>query len=342
MDKTTLQGSETEPAMPILPQRRLGAQGPWVSAMGFGSMGLEGYYGAIDRAEAARVLTMAYDLGCTFFDTADAYGLGQSEDLLGSVFEGQSDVTIATKGGIVFELGAKGTRWQTGRGYHLTLNGTRDHILRAVDASLSRLKRRQIDLWFLHFPDPATPIEDSVAAMAEAVADGRIRHLGLSNVTPDQVRRAAAIHPIAAVQFEYSLWRREPEADLLPVLRELGIALVPWSPLGSGLLSGQVPPIFPRDVRALDPRYSPENLRVNMERFAFMSDLATSEGCTTAQLALAWLLHQGTDIVPIPTTRDPVRLKENLEAAHVTLRPETLDALTRQAPVGTGVGSVLV
>jgi aryl-alcohol dehydrogenase-like predicted oxidoreductase len=305
-------------------------------------MGLEGYYGPIDRPKAAHVLTHARGHGCTFFDTADAYGLGHNEQLLGSVFEGERAVTIATKGGIVFEPGTQGTRWKSGRGYHLTLNGTRDHILRAVDASLRRLRRDQIDLWFLHFPDPATPIEESVAAMSEAVADGKIRHLGLSNVTPDQVRRAATIHPIAAVQFEYSLWRREPEADLLPVLRELGIALVPWSPLGSGLLSGQVPPIPAGDVRALDPRYSPENLSINQDRFAFMAGLAASEGCTIAQLALAWLLHQRSDIIPIPATRDHGRLKENLMAAHTTLRPETLEALMRQAPPGAVAGGVLV
>jgi aryl-alcohol dehydrogenase-like predicted oxidoreductase len=246
---------------------------------------------------------------------------------------------LATKFGIVGPT-EKGTEFPTGWGFSLRLNGTPEYASRALENSLRRLGVDTIDLWYIHFPDPSTPIEETVAAMAEAVRAGKVRHLGLSNVTPEQVRRAHAVHPIAAVQYEYSLWRREPEQKLLPALRELGIALVPWSPLGSGFLTGTVNQLSKEDFRQNNPKYAGENLKANTDRFAPLMDLARNLSITPAQLALAWLLHQGDDIVPIPGSRKKERVSENASSANVRLSPAVLkqiDELTKSGPVGEKV-----
>jgi aryl-alcohol dehydrogenase-like predicted oxidoreductase len=324
----------------MIPQRTLGKNNLKVSAIGYGAMVLEGYYGAADESAAVATLHHALDIGVNFIDTADMYGDGHNETLIGRALKGRrDDCVLATKFGIVGPS-EKGSEFPTGWGFSLRLNGTPEYAPRALDNSLRRLGVDTIDLWYIHFPDPSTPIEDTVAAMAEGVRAGKVRHLGLSNVTPEQVRRAHAVHPIAAVQYEYSLWRREPEQKLLPALRALGIALVPWSPLGSGFLTGTVNELSKEDFRQNNPKYAGENLKANTDRFAPLMDLAKSLSITPAQLALAWLLHQGDDVVPIPGSRKKERVSENAAAADVRLSPAVLkqiDELTKSGPVGEKV-----
>jgi aryl-alcohol dehydrogenase-like predicted oxidoreductase len=324
-------------------QRKLGRDGPLVGAIGYGGMVLEGYYGGIQDDASVAVLHSVLDAGCSMIDTADAYGNGHNEELVGrAVAARRDDAFVATKFGIVFDPGVSATEVPTGWGFALNINGRPDYVKRALDDSLKRLGTAHIDLWYAHYPDPQVPIEETVAAMSEAVAAGKVRYLGLSNVTADQVRRGHKVHPIAAVQFEYSLWRREVEQDLLPTLRELGIALVPWSPLGSGFLTGKVESLAAEDFRHNNPRYQGENLAANRERFAPLITLAAEIGVTPAQLALAWLLHQGDDIVPIPGTRKPERVKENANAAQVELSPETVAQISSLAAPGLAQGRTLV
>jgi len=327
----------------MIPQRTLGKDGPAVSAVGYGAMGLEGYYGAADEPNAVAVLNHVLDEGGTFIDTADAYGNGHNETLIGGALaERRKDAFIATKFGIVFEEGQSGTDVPTGWGFSLPINGTPSYVQHCLENSLNRLKTDCLDLWYLHYPDPATPIEETVGAMAAAVTQGKVRYLGLSNVTAEQVRRAHSVHPIAAVQFEYSLWRREVETELLPTLRELGLALVPWSPLGSGFLTGTVNTLAADDFRNNNPRYQDQNFATNKERFAPLLSIAEELGITPAQLSLAWLLHQGNDIIPIPGTRKMARVTENLQAAAVSLSPEMVTRIADIAAPGVAVGATLL
>ena len=324
-------------------QRKLGRDGPLVSAIGYGAMGLEGYYGSLAEEKAIDVIAHALHAGCSFVDTADAYGNGHNEQLVGKAVAGRrNEAFVATKFGIVFDPDQGGTPLPTGWGFSLTINGTPAYARQAVDSSLKRLGMSHIDLWYLHYPDPAIPIEETVGAMADAVQSGKVRHLGLSNVTAAQVRQAHQIHPIAAVQYEYSLWRREAETQLLPTLRELGIALVPWSPLGSGFLTGTIEALGPDDFRNNNPRYQGQNLATNKERFAPLMHLADGLGITAAQLALAWLLHQGRDIIPIPGTRKAARVTENSMAAEVVLNTEVLDKISSLAAPGLAQGQTLL
>lgn len=324
-------------------QRKLGRSGPMVSSIGYGAMGLEGYYGATGEEEAQAVIAHAMETGCTFIDTADAYGNGHNEELVGrAISHRRQEAFIATKFGIVFDAGQTGTEVPTGWGFSLTINGTPDYAQRCLEESLKRLNTPHIDLWYLHYPDPSVPIEETVGAMGRAVQEGKVRHIGLSNVTAEQVRRAHEAHPIAAVQWEYSLWRREAEIDLLPTLRDLGIALVPWSPLGSGFLTGTVDQLTEGDFRHNNPRYQEQNLKANQDRFAPLQTIAKEHGISPAQLALAWLLHQGEDIFPIPGTRKPARVTENAKAAEVILSKELVEAISRIAAPGTAQGETLV
>jgi aryl-alcohol dehydrogenase-like predicted oxidoreductase len=326
----------------MIEQRTLGAGGPSVGALGYGAMVLEGYYGASDDADAAGTLHRAIDLGM-MVDTADAYGNGHNESLVGrAVADRRERAFVATKFGIAFDPDVPATDLPTGWGFSLRINATPEYAAKALEASLSRLGVEAVDLWYAHYPDPATPIEETVGAMAEAVKAGKARHLGLSNVTAEQVRRGHAVHPIAAVQYEYSLWRREAEAELLPTLRELGIALVAWSPLGAGFLAGTVGAPGEGDFRANNPRFSGDNLRANRDRFAPLAHLAADLGITPAQLALAWLLHQGPDVIPIPGTRRAGRVEENAAAAGVRLDADTLRRLDALAPVGAARGATLL
>lgn len=326
----------------MIPKRSLGRNGPAVGAVGYGAMVLEGYYGASDDERAVATIHKALDVGVTMIDSADAYGNGHNESLVGRAVRSRKDAFVATKFGIVFDEGETGTPLPTGWGFTLTLNGTRAYARRALDRSLARLGVPAIDLWYLHYPDPSVPIEETVAAMAEGVAAGKVRHLGLSNVTADQVRRAHAVHPIAAVQFEYSLWRREAESLLLPTLRELGIALVAWSPLGAGFLTGTVRGIEKDDFRRNNPRFAGEKLAENRDRFAPILSIAGELDVTPAQLALAWLLHRGPDVIPIPGTRRAERVEENAAAAGILLDASLVDRIDDLARPGLADGATLI
>ena len=327
----------------MLPKRHLGKEGPQVGCIGYGAMVLEGYYGASDDQQAVETIRHALDAGMDMLDSADAYGNGHNEELIGRAIADRRDrAFICTKFGIVFDENQSATEVPTGWGFSLNINGTPAYVASALDASLGRLRTDVIDLWYAHYPDPAVPIEETVGAMAQGVAAGKVRYLGLSNVTADQVRRAHRIHPIAAVQYEYSLWRREIETDLLPTLKELEIALVPWSPLGGGFLTGSVKQLDKEDFRQNNPRYSGDNLTANRDRFAPLLELAKHLEATPSQLALSWLLHQGEAIIPIPGTRRPERIDENARAADVRLDPEALAQIDRLAPVGLAEGATLI
>jgi aryl-alcohol dehydrogenase-like predicted oxidoreductase len=326
----------------MIEKRPLGKGGPSVGALGYGAMVLEGYYGPSDDDEAVGTIHRALDAGMTMLDSADAYGNGHNERLVGRAARGRTDAFVASKFGIVFEPDEPGTDLPTGWGFSLKINGRPDYARRALDASLARLGVDTLDLWYLHYPDPATPIEETVGAMASAVQTGKVRHLGLSNVTAEQVRRAHAVHPIAAVQYEYSLWRREAETSLLPTLRELGIALVAWSPLGAGFLTGAVSTLPANDFRQNNPRFAGENLAINAARFAPLMQLAGELSVTPAQLALAWLLHQGVDVLPIPGTRRPARIDENAQASSIRLDAEHLRRIDALARPGLAEGKTLV
>ena len=326
----------------MIEKRTLGRGGPLVGSLGYGAMVLEGYYGASDDDEAIRTVHRALDAGLTMIDSADAYGNGHNEGLVGRAVRGRSDAFVASKFGIVYAPEETGTDVPTGWGFSLKINGRPDYASRALDASLSRLGVGALDLWYLHYPDPATPIEDTVGAMASAVRAGKVRYIGLSNVTAEQVRRAHAIHPIAAVQYEYSLWRREAETELLPTLRELGIALVAWSPLGAGFLTGTVSSLDPADFRQYNPRFAGPNLATNAERFAAFMQMARALAVTPAQLALAWLLHQGVDVFPIPGTRKQERIDENASATTIRLDAQQLHQINTLARPGLAEGRTLV
>jgi len=327
----------------MLAKRILGKNGPQVGAIGYGAMVLEGYYGEASDEEGIRTIQHTLDVGMNLIDSADAYGNGHNEKLIGQAIRGRrEEAFLATKFGIVFDEHETSTVLPTGWGFSLPINGTAAYVRKALDASLERLGTDVIDLYYAHFPDPATPIEETVAAMAEAVRAGKVRYLGLCNVTADEVRRAHSVHPITAVQYEYSLWRREVETMLLPTLRELGIGLVPWSPLGSGFLTGTVTDIGDNDFRQNNPKFSQDNLQKNIDRFAPLKTIAADFAITPAQLALAWLLHQGRDIVPIPGTRKVARIDENVRSASVVLDDATLKQIDDLVPLGLAAGKTLV
>ena len=329
-----------------LPTRVLGTRGLTVSAIGFGAMVLvDGMYGAADDERSLQTLRHAIDAGATFIDSSDAYGAdGHNERLIGRAIAGRRDqVQIATKWGIAGP-GEHARRVAHAYDNEIWVDARPERARAAAEASLRRLGVDAIDLWYLHFPDPGVPIEETVGAMAELVDAGLVRHLGLSNAAPEQVLAAHQAHPLTAVQTEYSLWTRDPERELLGVLRELGVGLVPWSPLGSGFFAGSADGIGAagQDFRVNAPRFRPENLAANRDRFAPLRRLAADRGITPAQLALAWLLSQGDDIVPIPGTRTPSHLDENLAAAFVALDEATLAEIDAIAPAGAAAGASLL
>lgn len=327
----------------MIQKNSLGRNGPSVGCLGYGAMVLDGYYGAAEEGQAVGTLRHALDAGLTMIDSADVYGNGHNEILVGRAVKGRrNEAFVATKFGIVFDKKETSTDRPTGWGFSLKLNGKPAYVRKALAGSLKRLGINVIDLWYAHYPDPATPIEETVGAMAEAVRAGKVRYLGLSNVTADEVRRAHAVHPITAVQYEYSLWRREAETTLLPTLRELGIALVAWSPLGCGFLTGTVGGLDKNDFRQNNPRFTGENLATNRDRFAPFMRIAQELNITPAQLALAWLLHQGQDIFPIPGTRRPERIDENAKASDIRLNDETLKRIDELARPGLANGATLV
>ncbi|MEA2266193.1 MAG: hypothetical protein QOE27_1776 [Solirubrobacteraceae bacterium] len=299
--------------------RTLGTTGPTVSALGLGCMGMSAFYGQTDDDEAIATIHRALDLGCTFLDTSDMYGPHTNERLVGRAIAGRRDeVVLATKFGIQIEMGPPVRR---------SVNGSPEYVHAACEASLERLGVDHIDLYYQHRVDPNTPIEETVGAMAELVAAGKVRHLGLSEASPETIRRAHAVHPIAALQTEYSLWTRDVEAEILPTLRELGIGLVAYSPLGRGFLSGRFSSpedLDENDFRRTGPRFTGDNLERNRQLVDRVRELAAEHGVTPGQLALAWVLAQGEDVVPIPGTKRRTYLEENLAAADLELSPEDL------------------
>jgi aryl-alcohol dehydrogenase-like predicted oxidoreductase len=327
--------------------RTLGKDGLTTSAIGYGAMVLvDGMYGSADEERSLRTLRHAVDAGATLIDSSDAYGAGgQNERLVGRALAGHRDeVQIATKWGIVHAPGDHAHRVEHAHDQEIWIDARPVRARQAAEASLRRLGIEAIDLWYLHFPDPGVPVEESVGAMAELVAEGKVRHIGLSNVTVDQLLAGHQTHPVAAVQSEYSLWTRDPEREMLPALRELGVGFVPWSPLGAGFFAGSADRIGApgEDFRTNHPRFRAENLSANRDRYAPLRGLATELGITPAQLALAWLLHQGEDIVPIPGTRTPAHLDENLAAADVELDEATLARIDELAPAGAAAGHALL
>ena len=300
------------------PRRTLGRNGLVVSALGLGCMGMSDFYGPSEEATNLAVLHHALDIGVNFLDTADMYGVGENEKLLAKVLrERRDEIVLATKFGNV----------RGPDGAFLGVNGRPEYVTAACDASLQRLGVDCIDLYYQHRVDRTVPIEDTVGAMARLVEAGKVRHLGLSEAAPATLRRAAAVHPIAALQTEYSLWTRDVEAEILPTCRELGIGFVPYSPLGRGFLTGAIAStdtLAADDWRRQNPRFQDENAAQNRALVEAVTTLSQARGCTPAQLALAWLLHQGEDIVPIPGTRRIARLDENAGAAHIALTSEEL------------------
>ncbi|MFI1435273.1 aldo/keto reductase [Streptomyces lydicus] len=311
-----------------LPPRSLGSLE--VSALGFGAMVLSpGMYGEIDDERAERALHAALDAGATFFDTSDGYGEeAHNERLIGKALRGRRDeIVIATKFGFRIPEGAEAHRFPVGFAFgELAVNADPKYVRGYAEASLRALGTDRIDLYYPHFPDPQVPLAETVGAVAELIGAGLVRRLGLSNVTAEQLRAAHAVHPVAAVQTEWSMWRPVDE-ELLAAARELGVGVVAWSPLGAGFLTGQVGEVKEGDFRQNMPRFDAANQQRNQDRFAPVRGIAEELGIAPAQLALAWLLHQDPHVVPIPGSRTPAHIEENLAAARITLPQEVLDRL---------------
>lgn len=314
--------------------RTLGRSGLTVSALGLGCMGMSDFYGQQDDAESIRTLHRAVELGVTLFDTADMYGPFKNEELLAKAFKGKRDrVVIATKFGIVRDPADPSKRG---------VNGRPEYVKSACEASLRRLGTDHIDLYYQHRVDASTPIEETVGAMSRLVEEGKVRYLGLSEAAPATLRRAVAVHSIAALQTEYSLWSREPEDEILLTCRELGIGFVPYSPLGRGFLTGQIQKfddLAPDDYRRHTPRFQGENFQKNLDLVIRINDLAKQKRCTPGQLALAWVLAQGDDVVPIPGTKRVNYLEENLGALDLNLTSDERAQLDEIAPKGVAAGN---
>jgi aryl-alcohol dehydrogenase-like predicted oxidoreductase len=315
-------------------KRKLGTQGLIVSEQGLGCMGMSEFYGETDEAESIATLNRAIDLGIDFFDTSDMYGPYKNEELLGKAFRGHHDeVIIATKFGI-----QRDPTSESGR----SINGRPEYVREACEGSLKRLGIDRIDLYYQHRVDAKVPIEETVGAMADLVKEGKVRFLGLSEAAPDTIRRANAVHPISALQSEYSLWSRDPEDEILATVRELGVGFVAYSPLGRGFLTGQIKSIddlAADDYRRYSPRFQGENFSKNLELVRSVNDIAREKGATPGQLALAWVLAQGDDIVPIPGTKRRAYLEENVAASSITLSADDLARIDAVAPKGVAAGT---
>jgi aryl-alcohol dehydrogenase-like predicted oxidoreductase len=315
-------------------RRTLGPGGPEVSAIGLGCMGMSAFYGSTDEGEAMATIHRALELGCDFLDTSDMYGPHTNEELVGrAIADRRERVFLATKFGIKIEPGGPGEPWRR------TIDGSPDYVRSACEASLGRLGVEHIDLYYQHRVDPGTAIEETVGAMAELISEGKVRYLGLSEASAETIRRAHAVHPITAVQTEYSLWTRDVEDEILPTLKELGIALVAYSPLGRGFLSGRFSSpdeLDEGDFRRFGPRFTGENLQHNLQLAARVKELAAEKGITPGQLALAWVLHRSEHIVPIPGTKRVSYLEENLAAADVELSAAEVERIAQAVPAAAG------
>jgi aryl-alcohol dehydrogenase-like predicted oxidoreductase len=314
-------------------RRSLGKGGLTVSAQGLGCMGMSDFYGARDDAESMATLERALQLGVDFFDTAELYGPYTNEELLGKFIKGKREqVVVATKFGILRDPNDFTKR---------TLDGSPKNVRRSIEASLKRLGTDFVDLYYLHRVDPNVPIEETVGAMAELVSEGKVRYLGLSEAGPETLERACKVHPIAALQTEYSLWSRDPEDGVLQACRRLGVGFVAYSPLGRGFLTGEIKrfeDLAADDYRRFSPRFQGENFAKNLELVARITSLAKEAGCSASQLALAWVMAQGDDIVPIPGTKRRSYLEQNLEAANLALSPVQLAQIDQISPKGAAQG----